>query len=137
MFVLTEITTFCSPSLRLITTVNFKLLVDHGFINHWLLLLPRQPFGLVNAGYFVCLVNLRIAINNHGLRRSPVVNCGSVTVGDFPPIPGSTSTTEDIYGGDTDIEDSYNIETESDTESASDHSGYNSYMESEIDYGNI
>ena len=38
MFVLTEITTFC-------ITVNFELLVDHGYynyyINYWLLLLPR------------------------------------------------------------------------------------------------
>ena len=41
MFVFTEITTFCGRSLRLITTVNFKLLVVHGFINHWLLLLLR------------------------------------------------------------------------------------------------
>ena len=32
---------------------------------------------------------LRIAIINHGLKRFPVVNCGSVTVGDFPPIPDS------------------------------------------------
>ena len=48
-----------------------------------------------------------------------------------------TSTREDIYGGDTDIEDSYNTETESDSESTSDHSGYHSYVVSEINYGNI
>ena len=41
-------------------------------------------FGLVWFG------ELRIAIINHGLKRFPVVNCDSVTVGDFPPIPGST-----------------------------------------------
>ena len=50
MFVLTEITTFC-------ITVTFEPLVDHGFINHWLLLLPRSKFGLVYAGYFVRRVN--------------------------------------------------------------------------------
>ena len=31
---LAEITTFC-------IVINFELLVDHGFINHWLLLLLR------------------------------------------------------------------------------------------------
>ena len=50
MFVLTEITTFC-------ITVNFVPLVDNGFINHWLLLLLRYPFGLVYVGYFVRRVN--------------------------------------------------------------------------------
>ena len=33
---------------------------------------------------------LWIAIINHSLKRFPVVNCGSVTGGDFPPIPGSS-----------------------------------------------
>ena len=50
MVVLTEIITFC-------ITVNFEPLMDHGFINHWLLLLLRYPFSLVYAGYFVRRVN--------------------------------------------------------------------------------
>ena len=45
-------------------------------------------FGLCRL--FCASVELRIAIINHGLKRFPVVNCGSVTVGDFPLIPGST-----------------------------------------------
>ena len=67
LFFLTKITTFCSRSLRLIAKVNFEPLVDHGFINHWLLLLLRQPFGLVYAGYFVRLVNcgLQLLTTNH------------------------------------------------------------------------
>ena len=44
-------------------------------------------FGLCRL--FRASGELRIAIINHGLKRLPVVNCGSVTVGDFPPIPGS------------------------------------------------
>ena len=39
---------------------------------------------------------LRIAIINHGLKRFPVMNCGSVTGGDFLPIPGSTYSTQEI-----------------------------------------
>ena len=45
-------------------------------------------FGLYRL--FCALGKLRIAIINHSLKRFPVVNCGSVTGGDFPPIPGST-----------------------------------------------
>ena len=33
---------------------------------------------------------LRIAIINHGLKRFSVVNYGSISGGDFQPIPGST-----------------------------------------------
>ena len=85
MFVLTEITKFC-------ITVNFEPLVDHGF------------YKSLTIGYYHCSANrsiwfipviswsgkLRIAIINHGLKRFPIVNCGSVTGGDFPLIPGST-----------------------------------------------
>ena len=41
---------------------------------------------------------LRIAIINHSLKRFPVVNCGSVTGGDFPPIPGSTPSQSGLFG---------------------------------------
>ena len=64
MFVLTEITTFC-------ITIKFELLVDHGYINHWLLLFPanRLPANnnLVYAGYFVHRVNSGLQLLTTGV----------------------------------------------------------------------
>ena len=81
MFVLTEITTFL---LRLILnnwwTMDLKTIgCYHCSANGsvWFMLV------------ILCVGKLRIAIINHSLKRFAVVNCGLVTGGDFPPIPGS------------------------------------------------
>ena len=66
---------------------------------------PRiyKPLGIIIAPLTVwfglCRLfrvsgELWIAIINHSLKRFPVVNCGSVTGGDFPPIPGSNPTAQ-------------------------------------------
>ena len=86
MFVLTEITTFCGRSLRLLTTVNFEPLVDHGFINQLVIIIAPLTVRFGSCRLFRASGELRIAIINHGLKRCPVVNCGSVTGGDVPPI---------------------------------------------------
>ena len=54
----------------------------------------------MSSELFCASGELQIARFNHGLKRFPVVNCGSVTVGDFPPIPGSTypSNLRTIFG---------------------------------------
>ena len=71
--------------------VNFEF-VDHGFINHWLILLLCSPFGMVYAGYFVCRVNCGLHIQP----RSEAVPHSELWFGyfsDFPPIPGSSFCT--------------------------------------------